>query len=154
MRSARGVVATALSVGLVWSCASVPATDLVVGCYQFERNSGARTLGLPWGVELEAAPVGAGWPLIADLEGVRRARTATSPTGRADHPFGYWHLTPADSLEIGYPGGGGIVLSLIRQGQDLIGEGIAAGDVLPFGAPLGRRTPAPVVARRVLCGES
>ena len=154
MRSAGEVVATALSVGLVWSCASVPVTDPVVGCYQFERNSGARTLGLPWGVVLEDGPVGAGWPLLADLEGVRRARTATSPTGRADHPFGYWHVTPNDSLEIGYPGGGGLVLSLIRQGQDLVGEGIAAGDALPFGAPLGPRTPAPVVARRVLCGAS
>ena len=148
------MVAAALSVGLVWSCASVPFADPVVGCYQFERNSGAQTLGLPWGVELEAVPVGAGWPLIADLEGVRRARTATSPTGRADHPSGYWHLTPADSVEIGYPGGGGIVLSLSKQGQDLVGEGIAAGDVLPFGALAGPRTPAPVVALRVLCGAS
>lgn len=93
----------------------------------------------------------AGEPLIADLEGVCRARTSTSTTGRADHPFGYWHLTPAYSLEIGYPGGVGIVLSLIRQGQDLIGEGIAVGDVLPFGTPLGQLTPAPAVAQRVLC---
>ena len=148
------MAATALAVGLTWSCASWLSPDPVVGCYQFERNSGARSLGLPWGIELEAAEVGEGWPLIASLEGVRRARTATSASGRADHPFGYWHLTPADSLEIGYPGGGGIVLSLGKEGQDLVGQGTDAGDVLPFGAPAGPRIPAPVVARRVLCGAS
>ena len=51
-------------------------------------------------------------------------------------PFGYWLRTPADSIEIGYPGGRGLVLRLAQSGQDLIGL----------------RPALPVIARRVLCG--
>jgi hypothetical protein len=124
------------------------------GCYQFERDAGARALGLPWGFVLEDEPLGAGWPLVSDRPGVRRARTATSPTARADQPFGYWAPLTGDSIEIGHPGGGGVVLTLGRAGQDLVGRGVAAGDALPPGAAAGPRTPVGVVARRVLCGAS
>ena len=144
----------ALCSALVASCASAPPAERdAAGCYQFERNDGARALGLPWGFELDAAPLGQGWPLLTDREGVKRARTATSPTGRDDHPFGYWWESARDSVEVGYPGGGGITLRLARRGQDLLGQGTAAGDAAPVGGPA-PRTPAPVVARRVLCGAS
>lgn len=150
--------ATALLSALAASGAACPAPqDGVVAelpaCFQFERNAGARALGLPWGFVLEDEALGSGWPLVADRPGVRRARTATSPTERADQPFGYW--APAgDSVEIGYPGGGGVVLTLSPQGQDLIGQGVAVGDAVPLGGAMGPRPPHPVVARRVLCGAS
>ena len=158
MRSRQGgavVILSALTSALVSSCASVPArTVSAAGCYQFERNDGARALGLPWGVELLAEPLGPGWPLWTDVSGVRSARTATGPVERDDHPFGYWRVTAGDSIEIGHPGGGGAVLTLGPGGQDLVGRGNAAGDAVPLGGASGDRTPAPVVARRVLCGAS
>ncbi|MSR37134.1 MAG: hypothetical protein EXR95_10935 [Gemmatimonadetes bacterium] len=150
----------ALSLGSVlvltlgWSCASVPPADPAVGCYQFERNAWARTLGLPWGLVLEDAGLGTGWPLLADRTDVRRAATATSPTQRADHPLGYWAPAAGDSIEVGHPGGGGLVLTLARSGRDLIGRGVAAGDAVPLGGASGPRAPVTVVARRVLCDAS
>ena len=148
----RGSVA--LCSALVASCASAPPAERsAVGCYQFERNDGERALGLPWGFELEAAPLGPGWPLMAGRADVRRARTATSPTGRDDHPFGYWWESARDSVEVGYPGGGGITLRLGWQSQDLLGQGTSGGDAVPAGGPA-PRTSAPVVARRVLCVAS
>lgn len=150
-------LALAVAFGIGWSCGParmVQSASSPVGCYQFERGPGARALGLPWGVELEDVPLGPGWPLTTGIEGVRRALTETSPTERADHPFGYWRGIAADSVEIGHPGGGGVVLTLAREGQDLIGRGVAAGDAVSLGGPLGPRPPEPVVARRVLCGAS
>ncbi len=149
----------ALASLMVWSCASAPIrTDPAIGCYQFEQGAGARTLGLPWGVELDGEPLGPGWPLMDDLAGVRRARTATGPIARDDHPLGYWRPAAGDSIEIGHPGGGGVALMLSPRGQDLIGTGTANGDAIPLGsAPdprVARAAPAQVVARRVLCGAS
>jgi hypothetical protein len=123
-------------------------------CFQFERNVGARTLGLPWGFVLEDEALDAGWPLLSERVGVRRALTATSPAGRADNPFGYWAPAAGDSIEIGHPGGGGVVLTLARSGQDLVGQGVAAGDAVPVGGTMGPRAPVAVTARRVLCGAS
>jgi hypothetical protein len=135
------------------SGASSQASELA-GCYQLERNAGARALGLPWGFVLEDEELGAGWPLVSERAGVQRARTATSPTGRADVPFGYWASAAGDSVEIGYPGGGGVVLTLASTGQDLIGQGVAVGDAVPLGGAMGPRAPVAVTARRVLCGAS
>ena len=152
MNTRRGLAFASL---VAWGCASAPAgSDPAVGCYQFERDAGAAALALPWGVELENEPLGAGWPLMADLAGVRRARTASGPVERDDHPFGYWRPASGDSIEVGHPGGGGVTLMLAPRGQDLIGSGTASGDALRLGAAPGARTPAPVVARRVLCGAS
>ena len=124
----------------------------VVGCYQIEWGRGASRLRLPWGFVLEDEPLEVGWPLLAGREGVRRALTATSPTEREDHPFGYWAPHGADSIEVGYPGGGGVVLALERRGQDLFGPGRPAGDAVRPGESPSLRVP--VVARRVLCGAS
>ena len=154
-RSARAAALNVAMTAAMGACASGASSQPseLAGCYQFERNAGARTLGLPWGFVLEDGELGPGWPLVADRVGVQRALTATSPTGRADFPFGYW--APAgDSIEIGHPGGGGFVLTLAPQGQDLIGQGVAVGDAVPLGGAMGPRPPAAVIARRVLCGAS
>lgn len=145
-----------LSFGVAATCAPRTAEEAsdATACFQFERDAGARALGLPWGAVLEDVPLGEGWPLVSDRAGVRRALTATSPTGRADHPFGYWAPAAGDSVELGHPGGGGLVLTLGRSGQDLIGHGTAVGDAVPLGGRVGPRPPVPVIARRVLCGAS
>lgn len=148
-------MACGLAALLASACASLaePQSDWV-GCYQFRWDESARTLGLPWGFELLDEPLEEGWPISASYEGVRRALTATSPTGREDHPFGYWRVTAEDSVEVGYPAGGaGFSLELGREGrQDLAGTAEPVGDVLQPGAPAGRPAPRPVLAYRVLCG--
>jgi hypothetical protein len=150
------IASAALLVLALDGCASGASSEPndLVGCYQFERNQGARAFALPWGVVLEQEPLGPGWPIMADRPGVRRALTATSPTARAEHPYAYWAPAQGDSIEIGHPGGGGVVLTLAPSGQDLIGQGVAVGDVVPLGGAMGPRAPVPVTARRVLCGAS
>jgi hypothetical protein len=136
---------------LAAACASTAdrASARIAGCYQFRWDEGARALRLPWGLELLDEPVGYGWMITMRYADVKLARTATSPTQRDDHPFGYWRLTEADSVEVGHPGGGaGFVLVLGSEGQDLVGSGRAVGDVLaPGETPPSRR----VTAYRVLC---
>jgi hypothetical protein len=154
MTRRRGALAAALTLAL-GACASGASSQpsALAGCYQLERNPGARTLGLPWGFVLEDTPLGPGWPLVAD-RGARRALTATSATGRADNPFGYWAPAAGDSVEVGHPGGGGVGLRLGRAGPDLTGRGVAVGDAVPIGGAMGPRAPAAVAARRVTCGAS
>jgi hypothetical protein len=152
----RGLLAATAAL-LAGGCASAQqqAADVaaVVGCYQFERNAGARELGLPWGVELHETALPPGALVLGRAPDARVAETATSPTARQDHPFGYWASALGDSLEIGYPGpGGGFVLRLTRTGQDLVGLGRAVGDALRPGDPAGPRPALGVTARRVLCG--
>jgi hypothetical protein len=149
-------VCAVLAFGMGESCPkqAAQAAASLVGCYQFEHDAGAKALGLPWGVVLEDAALGPGWPLVSDRPGVRRATTALSATDRADHPFGYWAPAQGDSIEIGHPGGGALVLTLTPSGQDLIGRGVAAGDAVRPGEAMGPRPSSPVVARRVLCGAS
>jgi len=135
-------------------CSALPSPQAaaLAGCYQFRWDAGARALGLPWGVVLLDEPLAEGWPLTASLEGVRRAVTATSPSGRDDHPFGFWRPTSADSVQIGHPAGGGFTLTLAPDGPDLVGQGRAVGDaVAPDQDRAGARQTHPVVAQRVLC---
>jgi len=138
-------------------CSALPnpqSASSLAGCYQFRWDAGARALGLPWGVVLLDEPLAEGWPATASLEGVQRAVTATSPTGRDDHPFGFWRPTSADSVQIGHPGGGGFTLTLAPDGPDLVGQGRAVGDAVGPGsgpAGAGTRQAHPVVAHRVLC---
>jgi hypothetical protein len=152
----RGWLATtAALIGVGCASAQQPQADeaAAVGCYQFERNAAARELGLPWGVELRAAALPPGSLVLDRSPDARLAETATSPTARADHPFGYWTRSPGDSLEIGYAGpGGALVLRLARRGQDLIGVGRAVGDAVRANDPAGPRPALGVTARRVLCG--
>ena len=146
-----------LASGLVLgACASVSdgVSAQLAGCYQFRHDAAARALGLPWGVVLHDEPLEGDWPLLADLPGVMRAETATSPEGRADHPFGYWRTTAADSVEVGSPGGGGFTLTLFPEGEDLVGAGLRGGDAPRPGEPAGPRLPQTLVASRVLCGAS
>jgi hypothetical protein len=150
----RGWLATPAALIAV-GCASAQQADeaAAAGCYQFERDAAARALGLPWGIELHEAALPPGSPVLDRSPDARVAETATSPTARQDHPFGYWVRVAGDSLEIGYPGpGGAFVLRMARHGQDLIGLGRAVGDVVRPGDPAGPRPALGVTARRVLCG--
>jgi len=141
-----------------WACAGNQRSEPLdptapVGCYQFAWNSEAARLGLPWGLVLMDEPLSEGWPIHARGD-VRSAATATSPSGRADHPFGYWLRTAGDSIEVGYPGGGGIVLVLSPEGPDLVGEGRAVGDAARPLVPNRARPSLGVAARRVTCGAT
>jgi hypothetical protein len=139
---------------LALGCAALSARDAsdLAGCYQFRRDEDARSLGLPWGVELLDEPVGYGWMITMRFEDVKKALTATSATERDDHPFGYWRITAEDSVELGHPGGGaGFTLTLAPEGQDLVGRGRPVGDVTPPGQTPPARE---VTAHRVLCGAT
>lgn len=113
-----------------------PMTD-PVGCWYFDRDQAATALNLPWGVRLSADTL-TGWPRI-EARGVARVAATLNPEGEADHPFGYWMTVPDDSIEIGYPGGGGLVLRLARGEMAMAGSARPVGDVLVPGA-----APAPL----------
>ena len=156
-RSVRALGLLAGALGAACAGAQQPAAESVVGCYQFVQDAGARALGLPWGFVLEEAALEPGWLVSASTPDARRALTATSPTARQDFPFGYWARTGVqrDSIEVGYPGGGGgFALRLAPSGPDLVGLGRAVGDAVAPGRPAGPLPPTPVTARRVLCGAS
>jgi hypothetical protein len=109
----------------------------LAGCYYFQRDTVAESLRLPWGVRLRDVAL-EGWPAQADREG---AREATTLTGRSevDHPFGYWAPLPGDSIEVGYPAGGGLLLQLGVVDHDLAGTARPVGDVLQPGQEPGPR---------------
>ena len=155
MRRPRSVLATGrslLALSAIWGCAALterPGAS-VAGCYQFRYDEAAKTLGLPWGVVLLDEPIEPGWMVGMRFENVMTAETATSATGREDHPFGYWRTTAGDSIEIGHPSGfGGFTLVMAPAGQDLVGTGRAVGDAV---APGQTRPELRVTALRVLCG--
>lgn len=130
------IVLLVAGIGLAAACASAPpgaSAHDPTGCWYFERDDAARALNLPWGVRLTADTL-TGWPAIERRGGARRAATLT-PDGDADHPFGYWMALPGDSIEIGYPGGGGLLLRLAAGDVAMTGEAHALGDVLAPGAP-------------------
>jgi hypothetical protein len=125
---------------LAGGCATTdvaPATALA-GCWYFDRTVAAEQLNLPWGVELRTDSV-QGWPGIQQLPEVRRAVTLLDGTRVVDFPFGYWRALRADSIEIGYPAGGGLLLSLAVQppppaeAAALAGTARALGDARPPG---------------------
>nr|NIP58840.1 hypothetical protein [Gemmatimonadota bacterium]NIR79223.1 hypothetical protein [Gemmatimonadota bacterium]NIT87884.1 hypothetical protein [Gemmatimonadota bacterium]NIU31739.1 hypothetical protein [Gemmatimonadota bacterium]NIU36356.1 hypothetical protein [Gemmatimonadota bacterium] len=121
------------------------------GCYRFEDTTGGDALGLPWGVILEDEPLGEGWPLMDRFDDVHRARTLASETRRTDHPFGYWRPIPGDSIEIGYPGGGGVTLRVAPADGGLAGSGRGGGDAMRPGETPGPRPAQPVEAERTPC---
>lgn len=104
------------------ACASTPppmSTEALLGCWYFDQEAAPRELRLPWGVRLADEPA-EGWPALQTLEGVRVAETLT-PDGPQDFPIGYWRSTAdGDSLEMGYPAGGGLVVHVAvpREGQE------------------------------------
>jgi hypothetical protein len=136
------------------SNAEPPASVAPPGCYYPERNAAAAVLDLPWGVELLSVQL-AGWPALQQLEDVRQARTLTA-AGTQDHPFGYWRpLAGGDSVEVGYPGGGAVLLELAvsADGRTLNGTGRALGDAQPIGAPREDTVVTPVVLNQARCPE-
>jgi hypothetical protein len=133
-----------------WACATtpVPSSDELTGCYYFERGIAADTLHLPWGVQLLPDTL-EGWPAIQQLPGVRRALTLVGPAQTAGHPFGYWRPLGADSVEIGYPAGGGLVLALVVEAgaMQLTGTARAVGDAVRPGAPAAVARPGITLGR-------
>ncbi|HSJ26386.1 MAG TPA: hypothetical protein VK929_17025 [Longimicrobiales bacterium] len=158
------LVAAALAVLTASGCAStaVSQADVLPGCYYFEQTDVARSLNLPWGVELLEDSL-EGWPAISQLPDVRQAVTLVGPAERAGFPFGYWRTVAEDSVEIGYPAGGGLVLALAVQPPatagglpaGLAGTARAVGDAVPFGdtAASRQRAADPVSLMRARCPE-
>ena len=126
------ITGTAVAVAAVFAaCASTGERQQGVapGCYYFQQDAVAEDLNLPWGVHLKEGDL-QGWPALERRGGAREAATLT-PRGEADHPFAYWIAPAADSVEIGYPAGGGFVLKLtVDDDQDLRGVAIPVGDMV------------------------
>ncbi|MEJ2504176.1 MAG: hypothetical protein P8177_12840 [Gemmatimonadota bacterium] len=142
----------AVALAAVTACASTGQVgdDSLPGCYYFEQDDVHRSLRLPWGVRLAPEALD-GWPALQQRDGVRVATTLTTD-GDADHPFGYWLPLASDSLEIGYPGGGGYTLRLAVEGQRLEGTARPVGDVRAPGQE-SLPAPSPVALTRALCPE-
>lgn len=127
---------TASAAGLLlvaFACAHTPDRGDVrepIGCWYFDRNDAATALNLPWGIRLTGDSL-TGWPAIDQRGGARVAATLT-PDGDQGHPFGYWLETSGDSIEVGYPGGGGLVLRLAVSDTALTGIARPVGDALPL----------------------
>lgn len=143
----RAAAIGALLPGLAaFACVSTPpaqAPATLVGCWYFDRDAAATALNLPWGVRL-SGEVLTGWPLV-EARGAPHLAATLSPEGEVDHPFGYWMHMPGDSIEIGYPGGGGLVLHLAAGEMAMTGNARAVGDVIT----LDSQGPPPIRAIRV-----
>lgn len=144
-----GSIALAMTLS---ACASTPdpAPDDLAGCYYFEPGEVAQRLRLPWGVRVLADTVD-GWPALEQRAGARRAVTLVAPGDEAAHPFGYWLPLDGDSVEIGYPAGGGLVLTLTAGPTHLTGTVTPVGDALPPGAADPRPRSEPVSLLRARC---
>ncbi|HUE77535.1 MAG TPA: hypothetical protein VMM83_06295 [Longimicrobiales bacterium] len=127
--AASAMIAAACASGCASTGDDEPPADLA-GCYYFERDAAADQLRLPWGVRLLDRPL-EGWPAIQQLVGVRVATTLTAD-GDVDHPFGYWRPMGQDSINIGYPAGGGLSLRLAVEPARLAGTARPVGDALPL----------------------
>lgn len=144
-------IALALSLAVAGSvaCASTPgaSSQALVGCFYFQQDDAARDLGLPWGVELTGDSL-TGWPSLDQQPETYVATTLRGPDETRDFPFGYWQSQPGDSVRIGYPGGGGLVLELTGSDDELSGIARPVGD-----AGLGPRESHPVSLQRARCPE-
>lgn len=133
---------------LVAACASTPDRGdppPAPGCYFFVAGDAVQEFRLPEGVHLTDRAL-TGWPAIMQRGDVKVAVTLRS-TGTADYPFGYW-LEEGDSIEVGYPSGGGIVLDLAPAGDALVGTARALGDTAPPGETPDRRSLSVRLERR------
>jgi hypothetical protein len=146
----RGILVTTLLLSASACMTATPRSpDRLVGCYYFERDVVADTLRLPWGIRLLADTLD-GWPAIQQQPDVRRALTLVSREETAGYPFGYWRPLADDSVEIGYPAGGGLVLSLTADTTHLRGTVRAVGDAVALGETLSRARDA-VSLMRATC---
>jgi hypothetical protein len=102
----------------------------LAGCWYFERDAAAERLQLPWGVRLLEDTL-TGWPALQQRPGVRRALTLLRPGEEEPFPFGYWLPLGSDSVEIGYPAGGGLLLELAVSAERLSGGALELGDAQP-----------------------
>jgi hypothetical protein len=146
------LLAAAAIIGLAPACATTPENGQAdrTGCWYFERDADAEALRLPWGVRLLPDSL-TGWPALERLPGVRRATTLARPGEEAGHPFGYWRSLGGDTVEIGYPAGGGLLLQLEGDTAHLTGTATPVGDaVAPGAAPPRVR---PVTLTRARCPE-
>lgn len=134
------LTAPAFTLLALTACASAPNGDPqeIAGCYYFQQDATAEALNLPWGVRLTTDSL-TGWPPIDQQPNTHRAVTLVGPNEIADFPFGYWQALPGDSVTIGYPGMGGLVLELSRANGVLEGAAHPVGD-----AGLGARESHPV----------
>ena len=116
------------------ACMTTPAADPAspIGCWYFARDAAAAAFNLPWGIRLDSAEL-TGWPTL-DARGGGRAAVTLKAEGPADHPFGYWRELDGDSIEVGYPAGGGIALRLARGELEMSGSARDLGDVNPSAA--------------------
>ena len=130
------------------ACVSAPAATAAnpVGCWYFERDAHASELNLPWGVRLLGESL-ANAPAHADA---RAARTLQAD-GEADFPFGFWAPIAGESIVIGYPAGGGLLLRVAGGDTSLHGIARPVGDALAPGA--GPRPDRPVHLSRAQCPE-
>lgn len=139
---------------LAVACASPPGQPdprPLTGCHYFVQDSVFHELRLPWGVRLLDQPL-EGWPALQQREGVHRASTLTGADEVA-FPFGYWIRTAPDSLEIGYPAGGGLRLRLAVHEGSFTGLAQPVGDAMPPPARPTTRADHPVALTRARCPE-
>lgn len=148
-----GAATLAVVVALLGACASAGerlSAQQLAGCYYFERNDVARELNLPWGVRLTEDSL-QGWPAMAARHALRAATLSTE--GDQDHPFGYWLTIDSDSVEIGYPAGGSLVVRVAPDGQRMVGTVRALGDAVPPPGVARAATAQPVMLQHALCPE-
>jgi hypothetical protein len=120
------------AVTLAAACGGMPERSdprPLVGCHYFVQDDVARDLQLPWGVRLLDRPL-EGWPALQQRPGVMQATTLTGHD-EVDFPFGYWVVSAEDSLEIGYPAGGGLLLELAMINGAFEGRARPVGDAVP-----------------------
>ena len=134
---------------LAAGCISAPLSEAgdPIGCWYFERDAAAVAQNLPWGIRLADEAL-TGFPSLDQRGEAHLARTL-DPDREREHPFGYWMAIAGDSLQIGYPAGGGMILRVVRGDMSMNGVARPLGDVIAPGAP--PRTDTPVRLTRAQC---
>jgi hypothetical protein len=145
------VITTAVALAACAGPPEHPDPRPLIGCHYFVRDAVAEQLRLPWGVRLLDQTL-EGWPAIQQRGDVKVATTLTGQEER-NFPFGYWLRTAEDSVEIGYPGGGGLVLRLAIENGAFRGTALPVGDVLEPPAARPERTPHPVALTWARCPD-
>lgn len=147
-------IATGLAAAALAACAGPPEQPEprpLIGCHYFVQDQVAQQLHLPWGVRLLDQPL-EDWPAIQQRGDVRVATTLTGHS-EENFPFGYWLRTAEDSVELGYPGGGGLVLRLAMENGALRGTAHPVGDALEPPAARPSPTAHPVALIWARCPE-